>query len=227
MSTYEPVGAWRGSSPDSSDGIFTPTTSEAAQYPRHLDAKGEKRPKKDSSSATSLYSILMAGMVFTIAVLLSLLARGNTSGTTYEFGFELRRNSSCPILHIPTPGNTYRIIESRTGEPLTVNAGRLSIQASGHQDGDDRWLMTNVYGYYALMNAKYGVYIGHDGSEGIRVSATTAGAWETMTLREVGDGSHLIMMPHWTQLYVLDLASDGVSLLRKPTGNTSWRFVRA
>ena len=29
--------------------------------------------------------------------------------------------------------------------------------------------MTNVYGYYALMNAKYGVYIGHDGGEGIVV----------------------------------------------------------
>ena len=113
MSTYESADSWRGSSPESSVGIFTPNASEAAQYPRHLDAKGEKWPKKDSSSATSLYSILMAGMVFTIAVLLSLLARGNTSGTAYESGFELRRNSSCPILHTPTLHREIRIGSSK------------------------------------------------------------------------------------------------------------------
>ena len=128
----------------------------------------------------------------------------------------------------PWPDNTYIIIERSSGRAIAVIEGKLCLyDYSEREEINIKWQCVERNGYFAFLNTKLGVYLGHNGGETCQASATTLDAWEYVTPRKHPDGGYQLLTPHWwNKLLLIEVAEDGNTLVRRSHGTTVWEFIK-
>jgi hypothetical protein len=129
---------------------------------------------------------------------------------------------------VPWPNNTYIIIETASVRAITLTENGLCLQdIEEGQDANNRWLCVEKNGYFAFYNPKSGVYMGHDGGNNMRASATALEDWELMTPRRHPDGGYQLLVPHWWHtMTIVTLTEDGKRLVKRPHAQTTWEFIK-
>jgi len=129
-----------------------------------------------------------------------------------------------PLSH----GHKFLIRERLSGKVIAY----MSDDGLGLQDmlkakrADIEWLCIERNGYFGLLNPKSGRYIGHNGNQVMRASATVLNGWECITTRDQLVGGHKLLVPHWfTTLRTVVIAEDGNKLVTREHGDTSWDFI--
>lgn len=129
---------------------------------------------------------------------------------------------------IPWPNNTYIIIEKDSGLAIALKDGKIDLyDFHDRRDINIQWLCVERNGYFAFLNTKSGVYMGHNGSGTVQASATTPDAWELIIPRKHPGGGYQLLSPHWwNTLKVIEVAEDRKSLVRRLHGTTVWEFIK-
>ncbi len=129
---------------------------------------------------------------------------------------------------IPTPGNTYMILERSSGRVITRTKEGLCVQdLSDGQNSNTRWFCIEKDNYLGFQDPKSGNYIGHDGNFRMRISARDFRGWECLTTRDHPTGGYKLLVPYWSdKLRIIVVDEDGKGLVTREHGDTLWDFIR-
>ncbi|KFA61728.1 hypothetical protein S40285_08395 [Stachybotrys chlorohalonatus IBT 40285] len=127
------------------------------------------------------------------------------------------------------PGKTFKIIERKSGRPITLQGNSLSLATATSQGGSaatDEWLCVERNGYLGLQDPSSGKYLGHNGKSGVHALATEHKGWECLTTRDHPSGGYWLMTPDGADaLRVITVGEDGKTLVTRQHGKTLWAFV--
>nr|POE94476.1 hypothetical protein CFP56_16716 [Quercus suber] len=129
---------------------------------------------------------------------------------------------------VPWPDNTYIIVARGTRQAITKTGNGVSLKEIDEENNEDqRWCCVTSNGYYGFYNAKARKYMGHDGKQDIRASASALKDWELFTPRQHPDGGYQLLSPFWSHtLMLVEIADGGQRLMRTKHGITLWEFEK-
>jgi hypothetical protein len=98
---------------------------------------------------------------------------------------------------VPWPGSTFIIVEKSSGKAITVRDGKVVMEEHGagagtgaSSDKGKQWFCVEKNGHFGFQNQASGNYIGHDGTYGIRASASHLLAYEFIVVRKHPQGGY-------------------------------------
>ncbi|KAI1378544.1 hypothetical protein F4677DRAFT_443032 [Hypoxylon crocopeplum] len=126
----------------------------------------------------------------------------------------------------PCPGQTYMIRDPTSQRLITLSRGRLCLEDHAGDRGGYHWECVETKGWLGFRNPAFNVYIGHDGHDAIVAEKSNHKGWEYFCVRRHPDGGYLLLSRWWDDLWKVDIARDGHSLIRKDHGGVAWEFVK-
>lgn len=129
------------------------------------------------------------------------------------------------ILAVPSPGNTYTIVEHGTDRAICLEATKPFL--SNDPNANNRWLVVEHQGYYGLLNKKTGRYISHDGRNRIHAAVKKMSDWECFVPRQHHQGGYQLLSPYYQHtMMIVTVSGDGKGLERRQHADTCWDFIR-
>ncbi|KAI1430885.1 hypothetical protein GGR50DRAFT_145452 [Xylaria sp. CBS 124048] len=130
---------------------------------------------------------------------------------------------------VPEPGKTYMIRDLDTDKIITLDDGRLTLQAGPDHGAGWKWRCSeNTQGWLAFREKASGRYLGRDDWGGYRAEVTHFKKWEFINLRPVKKGGyHIMTMKNGWTLERMGLTDDGQRLVvvDNATKAARWEFI--
>ncbi|KAK8013605.1 hypothetical protein PG991_009198 [Apiospora marii] len=136
---------------------------------------------------------------------------------------------------VPSPQNTYMIIEKASGCPVIRTAdGRISL--GGHTTtttttnmamDSAQWLCVESNNNFGFQNPQTGCYLGHDGEDIVQAKAEDINEREHIFARPHPKGGYHLLTKCWLHtMKLITIDKDGKSLVRRMHGTTIFYFKK-